>query len=357
MMQPKEKVQKIDRQVKRSRPARRTPRACDRCRLRKAKCDGQRPCRTCTDMEADCVYAAWRTRDAKKHLLKMQDVLEAAVQQLYRATVDGECFPGNPPVPRDAEDSKESTIAILQALGYEWPLLDETRPETCSKAISPSPMSVDSVASALAPNSRAVSSPRPRMPSTHLSPIRPTSQAPLDTSLKLPAPKAIADKEENMVEQFQSAVACQQSDQQSVPSLNPGSWRHTSGPVGDDLFFDFNHYSEDTAVGDPPLSTKNNIFPYPPSDYLSGLSTHSVPSEPLIHDSSISPISQASTLRAERDFTDDPSILKRMASFTPTPGLYNKSASAKMDFHRPSSHNFGDWDVAAVGGEPWLVQA
>ncbi|KAK7998139.1 alcohol oxidase protein [Apiospora arundinis] len=69
--------------------------ACDFCRYRKRKCDGERPCSTCRDSNADCVYKelpADRIEDASPlavvdRLSRIEALLEQQSQQLQQLSV------------------------------------------------------------------------------------------------------------------------------------------------------------------------------------------------------------------------------------------------------------------------------
>ncbi|KAI0478933.1 hypothetical protein GGR56DRAFT_350395 [Xylariaceae sp. FL0804] len=66
--------------------------ACDFCRHRKRRCDGKRPCTTCKDSNADCVYKELpydRVEDASPtavidRLARIENLLEQQSQQIYQ---------------------------------------------------------------------------------------------------------------------------------------------------------------------------------------------------------------------------------------------------------------------------------
>ncbi|CAR27490.1 ZYRO0C18150p [Zygosaccharomyces rouxii] len=57
-MNPKVLVLSMDNSTKKLRPKRlRVSHACDNCRLKKKKCDGQQPCKLCKNSENECIYS------------------------------------------------------------------------------------------------------------------------------------------------------------------------------------------------------------------------------------------------------------------------------------------------------------
>lgn len=57
-MNPKVLVLSMDNSTKKLKPKRlRVSHACDNCRLRKKKCDGQQPCKLCKNSENECIYS------------------------------------------------------------------------------------------------------------------------------------------------------------------------------------------------------------------------------------------------------------------------------------------------------------
>ncbi|KAI1624146.1 hypothetical protein EDD37DRAFT_630306, partial [Exophiala viscosa] len=47
---------------------RRTPRACDRCRTKKSKCDGATRCSKCIETRSSCTYTMRRGRESRSQL-------------------------------------------------------------------------------------------------------------------------------------------------------------------------------------------------------------------------------------------------------------------------------------------------
>jgi len=92
----------------------RTSRACDRCRRKKAKCDGSLRCKTCLANSTECTYLASRRREAKNYYLQMSEVTDEALQRLYWACRRRENFPGDVP---DESKGQITTNAILRGLG------------------------------------------------------------------------------------------------------------------------------------------------------------------------------------------------------------------------------------------------
>ncbi|OAP56633.1 hypothetical protein AYL99_08745 [Fonsecaea erecta] len=99
-------------------------RACDRCKIKKSKCDGNTPCSACISSESTCEYSARRRREARDWYWGMQDVIDEALQRLYWACREGRGFPGVIP---DESAGRVSTDAILRGLGLSPPPVDNTR--------------------------------------------------------------------------------------------------------------------------------------------------------------------------------------------------------------------------------------
>ncbi|KIW36560.1 uncharacterized protein PV06_11210 [Exophiala oligosperma] len=98
----------------------RTRRACDRCRLKKAKCDGNPKCETCHTSDSACTYSIRRKIEARTYYSRMQGVTDIALQQLYWACRQKSGFPGKLP---DESTGAVTTDAILEGLGLLRPLL------------------------------------------------------------------------------------------------------------------------------------------------------------------------------------------------------------------------------------------
>ncbi|RMJ20781.1 C6 transcription factor, partial [Aspergillus sp. HF37] len=77
--------------------------ACDRCRLKKSKCDGANPCGRCRADNAICVFGERKKAHDKVYpkgyvemLEQQQAWLVHALQELYRRSRDGHGWPGKP---------------------------------------------------------------------------------------------------------------------------------------------------------------------------------------------------------------------------------------------------------------------
>ncbi|KAJ5219821.1 hypothetical protein N7468_009025 [Penicillium chermesinum] len=75
--------------------------ACDRCRLKKSKCDGSSPCSRCRADNAICVFGERKKAHDKVYpkgyveMLEQQQVwLVNGLQELYRRSLEGEGWPG-----------------------------------------------------------------------------------------------------------------------------------------------------------------------------------------------------------------------------------------------------------------------
>ncbi|KAJ5162414.1 hypothetical protein N7492_007806 [Penicillium capsulatum] len=76
--------------------------ACDRCRLKKSKCDGASPCSRCRADNAVCVFGERKKAHDKVYpkgyveMLEQQQVwLVNGLQELYRRSIEGEGWPGD----------------------------------------------------------------------------------------------------------------------------------------------------------------------------------------------------------------------------------------------------------------------
>ncbi|KAJ5594516.1 uncharacterized protein N7459_000724 [Penicillium hispanicum] len=76
--------------------------ACDRCRLKKSKCDGANPCSRCRADNAICVFGERKKAHDKVYpkgyvemLEQQQAWLVNGLQELYRRTTEGEGWPGD----------------------------------------------------------------------------------------------------------------------------------------------------------------------------------------------------------------------------------------------------------------------
>ncbi|KAL2434760.1 hypothetical protein ABEF95_005684 [Exophiala dermatitidis] len=106
----------------------RTSRACDRCRLKKAKCDGAVECENCRFSQTPCVYTARKGREARRYYLEMHEVMEEALHRLYWHCRNGSGLPGPNPAQFERNGSI-TTSSILESMGLTPPILDESNPQ------------------------------------------------------------------------------------------------------------------------------------------------------------------------------------------------------------------------------------
>ncbi|EON65146.1 hypothetical protein W97_04383 [Coniosporium apollinis CBS 100218] len=104
--------------------------ACDRCRLKKSKCDGASPCSRCKADNAICVFSERKKSHDKVYpkgyvemLEQQQGQLVAGLRELYRRLQSGEGWPGSP-LP-NAQNGHPLTHNILERLDLLH-LFDET---------------------------------------------------------------------------------------------------------------------------------------------------------------------------------------------------------------------------------------
>ncbi|KAL3463268.1 hypothetical protein BJX64DRAFT_126435 [Aspergillus heterothallicus] len=96
--------------------------ACDRCRVKKTKCDGKQPCNRCSSYNHPCLFRERKATQAKVYSRGFVEMLEShhslvvkALQRLYKLCTNKEGFPGDPLV--EASDGYPLTHAILDRLG------------------------------------------------------------------------------------------------------------------------------------------------------------------------------------------------------------------------------------------------
>ncbi|MCJ1400239.1 hypothetical protein MMC11_003443 [Xylographa trunciseda] len=96
--------------------------ACDRCRLKKSKCDGTTPCSRCRSDNAICVFGERKKSHDKIYpkgyvemLEHQQTQLVSGLQELYRRVVEGQPWEG--PLLNDSLIGRPLTHDILESLG------------------------------------------------------------------------------------------------------------------------------------------------------------------------------------------------------------------------------------------------
>ncbi|OJJ34940.1 hypothetical protein ASPWEDRAFT_171771 [Aspergillus wentii DTO 134E9] len=96
--------------------------ACDRCRVKKTKCDGKQPCNRCSAYNHPCLFRERKATQTKVYSRGFVEMLEShhslvvkALQKLYKHCVNKEGFPGEPLA--EGADGHPLTHAILDRLG------------------------------------------------------------------------------------------------------------------------------------------------------------------------------------------------------------------------------------------------
>ncbi|KNG82412.1 hypothetical protein ANOM_009412 [Aspergillus nomiae NRRL 13137] len=135
-----------------NRPRKRVCKACDRCRSKKAKCDGESPCSRCTLDKSNCNYGERKSGREKVYpsgyaemLEEQQKWLVYAVQKLYRHMTQGEGWPGDPlPCEDNGYPLTHDILRRLGALGQtEDRLLESELDNTQNTEYRTSPESID----------------------------------------------------------------------------------------------------------------------------------------------------------------------------------------------------------------------
>ncbi|KAL4986787.1 hypothetical protein BDW68DRAFT_197843 [Aspergillus falconensis] len=96
--------------------------ACDRCRVKKTKCDGKQPCNRCSSYNHPCLFRERKATQTKVYSRGFVEMLEShhslvikALQKLYKLCANKEGFPGEPLA--ETSDGYPLTHAILDRLG------------------------------------------------------------------------------------------------------------------------------------------------------------------------------------------------------------------------------------------------
>ncbi|EED22228.1 C6 transcription factor, putative [Talaromyces stipitatus ATCC 10500] len=97
-------------------------RACERCRVKKAKCDGNQPCSRCVTYNQACIFRDRKATQEKVYsrgfvemLISQHAVHIQALRDLYKRCVRREGFPGSPL--QESIQGYPGTHAILDRLG------------------------------------------------------------------------------------------------------------------------------------------------------------------------------------------------------------------------------------------------
>ncbi|KNG83405.1 putative C6 transcription factor, partial [Aspergillus nomiae NRRL 13137] len=96
--------------------------ACDRCRVKKTKCDGKQPCNRCSAYNHPCLFRERKATQTKVYSRGFVEMLEShhslvvkALQRLYKLCLNKDGFPGEPLT--ESSDGYPLTHAILDRLG------------------------------------------------------------------------------------------------------------------------------------------------------------------------------------------------------------------------------------------------
>jgi len=223
----------------------RVSRACERCRIKKAKCDGERPCHRCNLDSALCSYKSRRKPEPASasqrytdFLLQHQSALTAGLLALYSRMLEGQPWDG---APVEEVDGNPSVHCILERLG----VIEENEDEV--EQVSMTSSNIEGL-SVLPPTGKEARTMKPeriteKVPrklsqtldeespsrSSNSTPTR-TAYRPSDRALKpapLIAPPALPADAGSLLSSFGD------SESQSTPITSP--WTSSSG-CGDEMF-------------------------------------------------------------------------------------------------------------------------
>lgn len=234
---------------------RRIPRACDRCRLKKSKCDGARVCKACQATDSTCLYRTRRNREAKNYYWYMRDITDEALIRLYWACQNGTGFPGHS---IEERKGKVTAHAVLEGLGLTGPIEDDAANKgvrgSPTRAICPlQALPRETPTPPLSPDESSTSANTSSANSrTNSLPTIDTVSAPESTRLQRQFQKQLQSPATSTAPPFNAIVAQPQSDRYSMDTSSY-SYTHSS-----DHDRDFNKSSiqPDVPRFDLPLAPK-----------------------------------------------------------------------------------------------------
>ncbi|PKY09070.1 hypothetical protein P168DRAFT_315106 [Aspergillus campestris IBT 28561] len=97
--------------------------ACDRCRVKKTKCDGKQPCNRCSAYNHPCLFRERKATQTKVYSRGFVEMLEShhslvvkALQKLYKLCLNQEGFPGSRSSTEESHEDAEEDTEDLQFL-------------------------------------------------------------------------------------------------------------------------------------------------------------------------------------------------------------------------------------------------
>lgn len=250
--------------------------ACERCRRRKIRCDGETPCATCRRFSLHCVRTPWKSSEG-------QAALEQRVQQLEARIVELSTGVPNPPVSypgdnRSARHPSPPSLHLLTDLAPKYAdsgskTFEHLFPDSSPSALDIPRIEVVDFAYNMSPQSSSYMSSTISAAPSPLSPMFDGRLLPPNIGMALSPP----------------TLACPSPGPDTIPYLSPGNLvesprsRRSSISISE-YNLELDHSNPNFPMVDMGEDIKPpsfSFFPPPETDNLSGMPT-SVEIQPLL---------------------------------------------------------------------------